>query len=383
MAAKKVRHISGLYYITHIENLPSIMEHESNGINFTPIYDSGIVSSRKEKTVPDGRSLWQFANLYFQARNAMLYRVVCEKSSRHIAIISIRPDIVNRNDIFISTGNAASYQTEIVLAGDGRKKIPKILEDADREYWSSEDGSKRRMMAECLIPTRVPPEDIQTVYVANHEAAGDVRKSLRKYNVPVVPQPEMFFQPSLKIDLTRTLSLVSGDMFFSRFQTVTVSVNCVGIMGKGLASRAKYQFPDVYVFYQDLCNKNKLRMGKPFLYKREQSFDEELAENPVSLPGASDTWFLLFPTKHHWREVSDVKGIEAGIEWLASASKEEGITSLAIPALGCGLGRLAWKEVGPILVKHLSRLKIPVWIYLPAEREECPELLTKEFLLPK
>jgi hypothetical protein len=81
----------------------------------------------------------------------------------------------------------------------------------------------------------------------------------------VIAEPRMFFEPTTAMPVTPTLSLVVGDMFFSRMQTLTVSVNTVGVMGKGLASRAKYQFPDVYVRYQDVCRKRQLRMGVPLL----------------------------------------------------------------------------------------------------------------------
>jgi len=172
-------------------------------------------------------------------------------------------------------------------------------------------------------------------------------------------------------------------MFFSRMQTLTVSVNVVGIMGKGVASRAKYQFPDVYVEYQDACRRGQLKMGKPYLYKRESSADYELADEPATLSKANaETWFLLFATKRHWREPADIQGIERGLQWLLENYKQQGIKELALPALGCGLGQLNWKDVGPLLCKYLSALDISVAIYLPVEREIPEEQLAKEFLLP-
>jgi len=173
-------------------------------------------------------------------------------------------------------------------------------------------------------------------------------------------------------------------MFFSRMQTLTVSVNVVGIMGKGLASRAKYQFPDVYVYYQDLCRKRKLQMGKPQLYKREASFEHDLADEPSTLLNAnSEKWFLLFPTKHHWKESADIKGIEEGLQWLTINYEKEGIKSLAVPALGCGLGRLEWRDIGPIMCRYLKEIKFPVSIYLPTEKKIPDEFLSKDFLLSK
>jgi hypothetical protein len=131
-----------------------------------------------------------------------------------------------------------------------------------------------------------------------------------------------------------------------------------------------------------LCKKHILKMGKPYLYKRETSLDYQLADEPSTLlNGNSETWFLLFPTKRHWRENADIHGIEKGLEWLQDNYKNEGIKSLAVPALGCGLGKLEWKDVGPLLCKYLYPLGIPVQIYLPAEKEIPDQLVSADFLL--
>ncbi len=383
--------VKQLYYITHVRNVPSILKHgilshervEREGLEYRPIYDAEIVGRRKEIRTPDGRDLWDFANLYFQARNAMLYRVVTEKSADEIAVLAVNRDIltIKRPDLFISTGNAASVGSNILPKKEGLANIDANV--LTMEYWTVEDGSKRKMMAECLVPDSVPSSLIETIYVASHRAAEQVKAEVPQTNIPIIPEPYMFFQPYNKIDLTSNLSLIEGDMLFSRLHTLTISVNIVGIMGKGLASRAKYQFPDVYVFYQDLCRKKTLRMGKPYLYKREYeySFDYQLADDPLTLSNANlETWFLLFPTKRHWRERGDIHGIEEGLQWLVDNYKGEGIKSLALPALGCGLGWLEWREVGPLLYRYLATLEIPVWIYLPRERKVPDQELTKEFL---
>jgi hypothetical protein len=182
--------------------------------------------------------------------------------------------------------------------------------------------------------------------------------------------------------ITQTLSLVDGDIFFSQMQTLAISVNTVGVMGKGLALQAKRQFPDVYVFYQDQCRRHGLTMGRPSLYKRETSLDQQLADDPSSLPDLNaNKWFLLFPTKRHWRENSDITGIEQGLRWVQGNYKTEGVTSLAIPALGCGLGQLDWQDVGPLMCRSLADLDIQVAIYLPREKALHPEHMTAGFLL--
>ena len=93
-------------------------------------------------------------------------------------------------------------------------------------------------------------------------------------------------------------------------------------------------------------------------------------------------WFLLFATKRHWRDKSRLDDIEAGLEWITKRYKSEGIESIALPALGCGLGGLDWREVGPLMCRYLSQLDITTAIYLPRERQIDPNLLTTEYLLP-
>jgi len=383
--------LRGFYYITHIDNLPSILEKgilchrkvEEGRIGYTSIYDTEIVMNRRNRKLADGRSLWDFANLYFQPRNAMLYRVVFFSGVRpeDIIIIGLKRSILNRKDIFVTTGNAASSYTEFIPSKDAQKYIKSIIEKTDKEWWSPEDGSKRELMAECLVPDKIDPNYISEIYVPNQSTLDNVRRICRR-QLPIIPEPELFFLPSRKLQLTDKLSLVEGDMFFSRMQTLTISVNTVGVMGKGLASRAKYQFPDVYVAYQDLCKKRILKMGKPYLYKRETSLDFVLADEAEKLTNLNlQTWFLLFPTKTDWRKAANLKGIEEGLKWLVTNYKDKGIKSLAIPALGCGLGWLPWGEVGPILCDYLQRLDILINLYLPLERRIPEEQLSKEFLL--
>ena len=383
--------IKSFYYITHVDNIPSIIEHgilshaliEERKLSYTPIYDSGIVSNRKSKQTPDGKSLWDFANLYLQPRNPMMYRVIHERNKDDIAVIAVRAEVLKLEGIYITTGNAASVPTQILPKEDGLKAIAEMWEIIKNEWWREDDGSKRKIMAECLVPEFVPPFLIDSVYVTKHITAETLRRKVAGLaNAPeIIPESSMFFQPTLSKRVAPNITLIQGDMFFSQMQTLTISVNTVGVMGKGLASRAKYQFPDVYVIYQDACRSNKLKPGRPFLYKREAPMDSELADEtlPLNSPN-SKKWFLLFPTKRHWREKSLLEDIEKGLEWLRKNYKSEGIQSLAIPALGCGLGGLAWGVVGPLMCKYFVDFNIQVSIYLPREHEVVKGELEPDFL---
>lgn len=382
--------IKSLYYITHIDNINSILSKgilshqlvEEYGLQYTAIYDSEIANNRKTKTTPNGKSLWQYSNVYFQPRNPMLYRVVLEKGVKDIAVIALNPQVLKIPDAYITNGNAASSITEFYDYKNGIKIISNMWDTIKGEWWNSINGSKRKIMAECLIPNVIPPDQIHSIYVANHSAAKKVKPLFSNKSTSIIPEPTMFFNPAKRYRISSKLCIADGDMFFSNMQSLTVSVNTVGIMGKGLASRAKYQFPDVYVFYQDVCRSKKLKMGKPFLYKRESSLDEELMDEPKAIETPNrNKWFLLFPTKRHWRDNSDFSGIEEGLIWLTNNYKSEGILSLALPALGCGLGKLSWKDIGPMMCKHLSKIDIQVIIYLPREKEIPKHQLKREFLL--
>jgi O-acetyl-ADP-ribose deacetylase (regulator of RNase III) len=383
--------VKELYYVTHIDNIQSILQYgilshesiEKKHIKYTSIYAKDIVSRRKAIKTPDDKSLWSFANLYFNARNPMLYRVVCEKDPDKIAVIGVVPTILSCQGMYITTGNAAHTQSKILRSSP--KVLSEILRETKREFWAEEDGSKRKIMAECLVPDVVPSDLIKTIYVASHDSRVEVGRKLGVMRAPpVIPDPWTFFKSSVVKLVDPKLFLMQGDMFFSRMQTLTVSVNTVGIMGKGVASRAKDQFPDVYVRYQKVCRTRELKMGKPYLYKRETSTDYQLADDPSSMKCANGaTWFFLFATKRHWRDGADINGIERGLKWLLENYKKEGIKSLAIPALGCGLGRLDWKDVGPLLCAYLSEMDIPVLIYLPAEKKIPDNLLSPDFLLSK
>lgn len=386
--------VKSLYYITHIENLPSILQHgilshrqvTEQQVTFRPIYNAEIVANREKRQTPDGKSLWEYANVYFQPRNPMLYKVLNETGKKNVVILGVKPRVLETKGAFIALGNAAHSLSDLVDVQNGLRIIsskefwPVIHSD----WWKPEDGSKRKIMAECLLPDVVPAEAIHSVFVSSPSVAETVRGILANLARPVevVIEPHMFFQPRRHGAITDKVSWVDGDMFFSHMQTLTVSVNTVGVMGKGLASRAKYQFPDMYVVYQDVCKQNLLQMGRPYLYKREGSLDEDLADEPFSLPNPNASkWFLLFPTKRHWKERSDPAGIEKGLQWLVEHYKTEGIQSIALPALGCGLGGLDWKEIGPLICRYLTKIDITASIYLPQEQPIDPQFLTREFLL--
>jgi O-acetyl-ADP-ribose deacetylase (regulator of RNase III) len=391
MVVPKTKTARELYYIAPVENLESILENgvlshnKIKGKDITKIYEQGIVDRRKNRKTSDGKSLWDYANLYFNPRNAMLYKIKCNESLKNIVILGISTEVFNLPHVFITNGNAAADETK--LFPYSQSSITNIIRETSKEWWYDEDGSKRKVMAETLVPDLIPPKYIISIYVSNPNLQKKIEENMENGKdriPPIILQPYLFFEDAWTRKIPPNITLSVGDMFFSEAQTLTISVNTKGVMGKGVASRAKNQFPDVYVRYEKVCRNGSLKLGKPYLYKRETSSAEKLAYEPNTLTKCpSPTWFLLFATKNHWREDSDINAIEEGLQWLVKKHKNLGIESLALPALGCGLGNLQWKDVGPLLCRYLGKMDISVSIYLPLEKSIPDKFLTKEFLLPE
>jgi O-acetyl-ADP-ribose deacetylase (regulator of RNase III)/uncharacterized protein YwgA len=141
--------------------------------------------------------------------------------------------------------------------------------------------------------------------------------------------------------------VLEGDLLKSNMHTLVNTVNTVGVMGKGVALAFKKRYPDMYRDYVERCARGEVRLGEPYVYR------------------ADDHLIVNFPTKEHWRSVSRLRDIVAGLDYLERHYKEWRIRSLAVPPLGCGNGQLEWRVVGPILLRHLQRLAIPVELYAP------------------
>ncbi len=141
--------------------------------------------------------------------------------------------------------------------------------------------------------------------------------------------------------------VLEGDLLKSNMHALVNTVNTVGIMGKGVALEFKKRYPAMYLDYVKRCDRHEVKLGEPYVYQ------------------ADDHLIVNFPTKQHWRSVSRLSDIVAGLEYLEGHYKDWEIRSLAVPPLGCGNGQLEWRVIGPILLRHLRRLAIPVELYAP------------------
>lgn len=143
------------------------------------------------------------------------------------------------------------------------------------------------------------------------------------------------------------IKIIRGDIFNTKAQTIVNAVNCVGVMGKGIALAFKSRYPLMFAVYQDYCRRKLIDTGKLWLYKGREC----------------SQWVLNFPTKKHWKHPSRIEYIEQGLQKFVETYEERGIKSIAFPLLGCGNGGLDKDTVLKLMVQYLSECNIPVEIY--------------------
>lgn len=143
------------------------------------------------------------------------------------------------------------------------------------------------------------------------------------------------------------IEIVKGNIFNTKAQTVVNTINCVGVMGKGIALVYKLRYPQMFDLYIEYCKSKLIGIGKLWLYK-----------NNDKLP-----WVLNFPTKFHWKYPSKIEYIEKGLQKFVETYKDKGITSIAFPMLGTHNGGLEKEYVLSVMKRHLSQCDIPIEIY--------------------
>ena len=148
------------------------------------------------------------------------------------------------------------------------------------------------------------------------------------------------------------IELKTGDLLKADAEAIVNTVNCVGIMGRGIALQFKKAFPANFHAYARACEDGEVQPGKMFV------FDSGSFTNP--------RYIVNFPTKRHWKGKSRIEDIESGLVALAHEISERGIKSIAIPPLGAGLGGLDWGDVRPRIEAALRDLpNLHVLIYQP------------------
>jgi len=149
----------------------------------------------------------------------------------------------------------------------------------------------------------------------------------------------------------------TGDILAEDTEALVNTVNCVGVMGRGIALQFKRAWPENFRAYAAACRRQEVRPGRMLV------FETGGLANP--------RYIINFPTKRHWRARSRIEDIEAGLEALAGEIAHRGIRSVAIPALGAGLGGLEWAEVRRRIERAFAALpEVRVVVFEPAPAPE-------------
>jgi O-acetyl-ADP-ribose deacetylase (regulator of RNase III) len=162
---------------------------------------------------------------------------------------------------------------------------------------------------------------------------------------------------------------VQGNLFESQAEALVNTVNCVGVMGKGIAYQFKRAYPEMFKDYQHRCRVGEVRTGEVTSFRERGKL------------------IVNFPTKDHWKSQSLLNDVEAGLSALRALIVREKLKSIAIPPLGCGNGGLAWADVRARIERELRDLPgVDVEVYEPVGQfnsrvAEEPRLSLGHFIL--
>ena len=144
----------------------------------------------------------------------------------------------------------------------------------------------------------------------------------------------------------------TGDILKANAEAIVNAVNCVGVMGRGIALQFKNVHPANFAAYKDACKRRAVQPGKMLV------FETGTLTNPK--------YIINFPTKRHWRDMSRVEDIDSGLAALTEEVQKRAIRSIAIPALGSGLGGLNWDDVRPRIDAAFSGISgLEVLVFSP------------------
>lgn len=148
------------------------------------------------------------------------------------------------------------------------------------------------------------------------------------------------------------IRISKGNLIETKAEALVNTVNCVGYMGKGIALQFKKAFPENFEAYEKACKAGKVQPGKMLVFETDSMIDPK--------------YIINFPTKRHWRESSRIEDIEAGLKALIGEIRKRHIKSVAVPPLGCGLGKLDWRDVRPMIEGAFAELpEVQVYLFEP------------------
>lgn len=148
------------------------------------------------------------------------------------------------------------------------------------------------------------------------------------------------------------LTFTSGNMFDDASTIKINTVNCVGVMGKGVALAFKIRFPEMFACYKQACVNGDVKPGQLHVWQ------------------GNGQCIVNFPTKRHWRDASRYEDIEVGLISLRKLLAPLGKVKVSIPALGCGHGGLDWNKVSEMIKHSLADLDAEIFVYTPQDSHD-------------
>lgn len=145
------------------------------------------------------------------------------------------------------------------------------------------------------------------------------------------------------------IKFTQGNVFTAPADILVNPVNCVGVMGAGLALAFKQSYPAMFRAFQRACSAGDVRPGHLHVWH--------------------SPWIINFPTKRHWRDPSRYEDIAAGLDALQTYLTPLGKVTVALPALGCGRGGLDWTHVRGLIQTKLQDLPATILVYAPLDSD--------------
>lgn len=161
------------------------------------------------------------------------------------------------------------------------------------------------------------------------------------------------------IEDTAMIELKTGDILQANVEALVNPVNCLGVMGRGLALQFKLAFPENFAVYAAACRSGDVRPGHMLVFETGST--------------TKPKYIINFPTKRHWRDLSRLEDIEAGLAALRDEIERRCIRSIAVPALGTGLGGLPWDEVHNRIEAALGNMDETVILVFEPRREAAAD----------
>lgn len=157
------------------------------------------------------------------------------------------------------------------------------------------------------------------------------------------------------------IKYTTGDILADESEALVNTVNCVGVMGRGIALQFKKAWPDNFKVYAEACKRKEVQPGSMFVFET----------GSLTPP----RYIINFPTKRHWRGKSRIEDIEVGLAALVEVVRQHGIRSLALPPLGSGLGGLDWADVKVRIERAVAELAdVRVRVYEPNGAPEADRM---------